>query len=133
MLGWTVLVLNTFWRWNWYTLYTRITGVANRTSALRLVVTDKTFSIRGTWILIYTRIDTVLVSTCLVSWTLWIGATSNYFTSNKWITLISWQTSAVSSVTCWVTFGKSSTRILDQTWVNTVSLDAGFTVSAVSI
>ena len=97
------------------------------------MVTDKTFSIRRTWILIETRIDTVLVSAGLVSRTLWVSATSNHLTSTERIALISWQTSTVCSVLGWITLGKSSTGILHQTRIDTFSFDTRLSVSALIV
>ena len=97
------------------------------------MVTDKTFSIRRTWILIETRIDTVLVSASLVRWTLWISATSNDLTTNKRIALVSWQTSTVGPVLGRITFSKSSTGVLHQTGVDTFSLNTSLPVSALAV
>ena len=95
--------------------------------------TDKAFSIRRTWILIDTRIDTVLVSARLVSGTLRVSAASDQFTAHKWISFISRQTPAVGSVEGGVALSKSATRIIDQAGVDTLSLDAGLSVTTLTV
>lgn len=132
-MGWTVLVLDTLWGWDGDTLDTGIASEANGAATLGLVHTDKTLSIRGTWILIETRINTVLVTTCLVSGTLRIRATTNHLTAREWISFIAGQTATVGPVTSWVAFSKPSTRVIEQTGVDTVSLDTGLSVPAVIV
>jgi hypothetical protein len=97
------------------------------------VNTDKAFSIRRTWILIDTRIDTVLVSARLVSWTLRVSAAANQFTAHKWISFISRQTAAVGSVKGGVALSKSATRVIDQAGVDTLALDAGLSVPTFAV
>ena len=95
--------------------------------------TDQALSIRRTWILVDARIDTVLVSTGLVSWTLRVSAAADNFTAHEWISFISRQTAAVGSVEGGVALSKSATRVIDQAGVDTLSLDAGLSVSTLSI
>jgi len=97
------------------------------------VDTDKALSIRRTWILIDTRIDTVLVSAGLVSWTLRVSAAADNFTAHEWISFISRQTAAVCSVEGGVALSKSATRVIDQAGVDTLSLDARLSVATLSI
>ena len=95
--------------------------------------TDQALSIRRTWILVDTGINTVLASTGLVSWTLRISAAADNFTAHEWISFISRQTAAVGSVKGGVALSESATRIIDQAGVDTLSLDAGLSVSTLSI
>ena len=95
--------------------------------------TDKALSIRRTWILIDTRIDTVLVSAGLVSGTLRVSAAADHFTAHKWISFIPGQTAAVGSVEAGIALSKSATRIIDQTGVDTLSLDTGLSVATLAI
>lgn len=86
-----------------------------------------------TWILIDTRIDTVLVSAGLVSGTLRVSAAADHFTAHEWISFIPGQTAAVGSVEGGVALGKSATRVIDQAGVDTLSLDTGLSVAALAI
>ena len=128
-----VLVLDALRGGDGHTRHPGVASEADGAAALGLVNTDKTLSIRRTWILIDTRIDTVLVSACLVSWTLRVGAAANHFTSREWVSFIPWQTAAVGSVKGGVALSKSAARVIEQAGVDTFSLDAGLSVSALSI
>ena len=129
----TVLVLNTLGGGDGDTGHTGVTSEADGAAALGLMNTDQALSIRRTWILVDARIDTVFASTGLVSWTLRISAAADNFTAHEWISFISRQTAAVGSVKGGVTLSKSATRIIDQAGVDTLSLDAGLSVSTLSI
>ena len=129
----TVLVLNTLGGGDGDTGHTGVTSEADGAAALGLMNTDQALSIRRTWILVDTGINTVLASTGLVSWTLRISAAADNFTAHEWISFISRQTAAVGSVKGGVALSESATRIIDQAGVDTLSLDAGLSVSTLSI
>ena len=90
--------MDTLWGGDGDTGHTGVASEADGAAALGLVNTDKALSILRTWILIDTRIDTVLVSAGLVSGTLRVSAAADHFTAHKWISFIPGQTAAVGSV-----------------------------------
>ena len=93
-----MLVLNALGGGDGDTGHPGVASEADGATALGLVNTDKALSIRRTWILIDTRIDTVLVSAGLVSGTLRVSAAADHFTAHEWISFIPGQTAAVGSV-----------------------------------
>ncbi|MAD25761.1 MAG: hypothetical protein CMO44_16500 [Verrucomicrobiales bacterium] len=130
---WAVLVLDTLWSRQWNTVDVCVASESNGTSALGLVVSHQTFSILGAWVLVETGVDTVLASAGLVLRTLLVTAAANHLTSNEGVSLIAWYALTHGSVPGWVALSISSTRILDETRVDTVSIHAGLLVTALVV
>jgi hypothetical protein len=76
------------------------------------VVGHQTVSIACTWVLIQTRVDTILVATGTVIWAFRVRPTANDFTGNKWIPFIARYTAAVGLVPGRVAFSKPATGII---------------------
>jgi len=133
VLGGTVLVLNALWCRDGYARNPGVPGVSYRASADRLVLRYKAFSIFGTWILIEARIYTIFASACLVLGTLSVLSTPDNLASYEWISFIARDTPTHGFVAGWVAFGKSTTGVLNQAWVDTVAIDTHLSVSAVIV
>ena len=129
----TVLVLDTLWSGQRNTVDVCVASESNGTSALGLVVSHQTFSILGTRVLVETWVDTVLAPASLVLRTLLVAAAANHLASNEGVSFIAWFALAHSSVPGWVALSISSTRILDETRVDTVSIHAGLLVTALVV
>lgn len=97
------------------------------------MVCHQTFCVLGTRVLIETGVDAVLAPAGLVLRTLLIAAAANHLASNEGISFITWFAFAHSSVPGWVALGISSTRILDQTRVDAVSINAGLLIAALVV
>jgi hypothetical protein len=130
---WAVLVLDTLWSGQWNTVDVCVASESNGTSALGLVVSHQTFSILGTWVLVETGVDTVLAPAGLVLRTLLVAAAANHLTSNEGVSLIAWFALAHSPVPRRIALSISSARILDKTWVDTVSIHTGLLVTALVV
>ena len=97
------------------------------------MVSHQTLSILSARVLIETRVDAVLASASLVLRTLLVAATADHLASDERISFIAWYALAHGSVPGWVALRISSTRILDQTRVDTISIHARLLVSALVV
>lgn len=129
----TILILNTFRFGDGNAGHKWIAGVTWRTSTVRSVICHQTVSIAGTRVFVQAGIDTILAAASTVVRTFRVRSTANDFASNKWIAFIAWNTAAVGLVAGWIAFSESTTRIINQTGVDTFSVDTSFSISALII
>ncbi len=129
----TILIFNTFRLRDGNTGNEWVAGVTWRTSAVRPVICHEAISIAGARVLIQAGIDTILAAAGTVVRTFGIRSAADDFTGYKWITLIAWYTTAVGLVAGWIAFSKSAARVINQTGIDTFSVDTSFSVTALII
>ena len=94
----------------------------------------KAFSINGTWILIEAWIYTIFASAYLALGTLRIFMTPENLARFEWISFIAGNTPTHGFVVGWVAFGKSTTGVLNNARVDTVTtIGTHLSVSAVIV
>ena len=133
VLGRAVLVLDTLGCGDGQAGHQRVASEAERAAALSLVVSDKTVCIFSTWILVETRINTILISAGFVLRTLGVSATADDFTGNKRIPLVAGDTLTVGLVAGGVALGEPAARVLHQARVHALPVEAGLSVPAVVV
>ena len=125
----TVLVFNALWWWNWQTLPIRVSSEPDVAPALSDVVLNQALGVgRGARVVDLARVDTFPVLACLVGWTLWIGSAAYDNTSHNRVSLVSLSAPAVGLVGLRVAFSVISTRVFNQTGVDTIAFHTSLPV-----
>ena len=116
MSTWTLFVGYAFWWLEWNTFSVWVSSKTDVTRTLGDVAANNTVDVSWcTWIVCYAWVFAVSVLASSVQWTFRIRSATYDNATNKWITLISLDTSTVCFVGSIVTFSMGTTWIFQQT------------------
>lgn len=121
--GWTFWILPTLWLWFWLAVDVRVSFKTISASAQSDVVVHQTFGSGRTRTIVDARVDTLRVPALSISRTVAVRYTSDDVAPFKWISSVTAETSALSSVLVYVTFGIDAARIFDQARIDAVSVN----------
>ena len=133
LTGWAILVLNTFRTGEWKTGSVRISSESNLASALGKVLSHQAVGVLSTGVVGFTGVNAIPVLAGLSHWAFRVRSAANGDATPNRVTLISGQAPTVANVALWVAFSIDPTGVIKKTWVDTLSIAAGFPVLAFSV
>lgn len=119
--------------WRRSAVHVWIAQEIDRTAAHGQMVLSPALSTRGTRVVVDAGIHALLVLAGLVCGTVVVAAAANDTTTLVGISSIATQATALGTVRLHIALGVGSTGIVDQAWVDAVTIDAGLARIALTV